>query len=212
MAAPRSLFYSRTTLQKGGESVSDTGGTLPAREGLRAAFAAALRRERDLAGLSASELARRAGLAKSTLSQLEAGQGNPGIETLWALANALAIPVGRLLEAPRAEIEVIRAGSGEGLRSDHADYVARLLSTASAAGRRDIYMIEAEPGEPHRSAPHGLGTREHIVLLSGRALVGPRGSEAELSAGDYIAYPADVAHVFEALAPGTRAVLLIEHR
>jgi transcriptional regulator with XRE-family HTH domain len=192
--------------------VSDTGGTLPAREGLRAAFAAALRRERDLAGLSASELARRAGLAKSTLSQLEAGQGNPGIETLWALANALAIPVGRLLEAPRAEIEVIRAGSGEGLRSDHADYVARLLSTASAAGRRDIYMIEAEPGEPHRSAPHGLGTREHIVLLSGRALVGPRGSEAELSAGDYIAYPADVAHVFEALAPGTRAVLLIEHR
>jgi transcriptional regulator with XRE-family HTH domain len=212
MAAPRSLFYSRTTLQKGDESVSDTGGTLPAREGLRAAFAAALRRERDLAGLSASELARRAGLAKSTLSQLEAGRGNPGIETLWALANALAIPVGRLLEAPRPEVELIRAGEGEGLRSDHADYVARLLSAAPAAGRRDIYMIEAEPGEPHRSAPHASGTREHVVLLSGRARIGPRGSEAELSAGDYIAYPADVAHAFEALAPGTRAVLVIENR
>ncbi|WP_428697342.1 helix-turn-helix domain-containing protein [Stappia sp.] len=185
--------------------------TLPERDGLRAAFAAALRRERGLAGLSASELARRAGLAKSTLSQLEAGQGNPGIETLWALANALAIPVSRLLEVPRSEIEVIRAGAGKGLRSGHADYVARLLSTAPAAGRRDIYMIEAEPGEPHRSPPHAPGTREHVVLLAGRARIGPRGSEAELSAGDYIAYPADVAHVFEALAPGTRAVLLIEH-
>ncbi|WP_306028346.1 helix-turn-helix domain-containing protein [Stappia sp. MMSF_3263] len=192
--------------------MSDPGDNQPERDGLRAAFAAALRSERDLAGLSASALARRAGLAKSTLSQLEAGQGNPGIETLWALANALAIPVGRLLEAPRPEIEVIRAGTGEGLRSGHADYVARLLSTAPAAGRRDIYMIEAEPGEPHRSAPHASGAREHVVLLAGRALVGPRGSEAELSAGDYIAYPADVAHAFEALAPGTRAVMVIEHR
>ncbi|WP_417770007.1 helix-turn-helix domain-containing protein [Stappia sp.] len=192
--------------------MSGPGDALPERDGLRAAFAAALRRERDLAGVSASELARRAGLAKSTLSQLEAGQGNPGIETLWALANALAIPVGRLLEVSRPEIEVIRAGEGGGVRSDHADYVARLLSAAPTAARRDIYMIEAEPGEPHRSVAHAPGTREHVVLLAGRARVGPRGSEVELSAGDYIAYPADVAHVFEALVPGTRAVLLIEYR
>lgn len=191
--------------------MSGPGDALPERDGLRAAFAAALRRERALAGLSASELARRSGLAKSTLSQLEAGQGNPGIETLWALANALAIPVGRLLEAPRPEIEVIRAGEGGGLRSDHADYVASLLSAAPAAGRHDIYMIEAGPGGPHRSLAHAPGTREHVVLLSGRARVGPQGSEVELSAGDYIAYPADVAHFFEALASGTRAVMVIEH-
>ena len=42
-------------------------------------------RERKKAGLSLAEIARRAGIAKSTLSQLEAGQGNPSIETLWAI-------------------------------------------------------------------------------------------------------------------------------
>ena len=44
--------------------------------------------ERERAGMSLAELAR-AGLAKSTLSQLESGTGNPSLETLWALAMAL---------------------------------------------------------------------------------------------------------------------------
>ncbi|MDU6439694.1 MAG: helix-turn-helix transcriptional regulator, partial [Pantoea sp.] len=55
-------------------------------------------RERQRAGLSLAEVARRAGIAKSTLSQLEAGNGNPGIETLWALCVALNIPFARLME------------------------------------------------------------------------------------------------------------------
>ena len=42
-----------------------------------AVIAASLRRERERLGLSQSELAKRAGIAKSTLSQLEAAAGNP---------------------------------------------------------------------------------------------------------------------------------------
>ena len=55
-------------------------------------IAAALRRERARAGVSLTELARRAGIAKSTLSQLESGSGNPSVETLWALGTALGVP------------------------------------------------------------------------------------------------------------------------
>ena len=43
-------------------------------------IAASLRRERRRTGLSLTEVARRAGLAKSTLSQLESGTGNPSLE------------------------------------------------------------------------------------------------------------------------------------
>ncbi|MGH3267186.1 MAG: helix-turn-helix domain-containing protein, partial [Trebonia sp.] len=59
-----------------------------------------LRRERAKTGLSLTELARRAGIAKSTLSQLESGSGNPSLETLWALANALGVPLSRLIDPP----------------------------------------------------------------------------------------------------------------
>ena len=67
----------------------------------REIIAAALRRERDRAGLSLSELAKRAGIAKSTLSQLESGAGNPSVETLWALSVALDVPFARLIEPAR---------------------------------------------------------------------------------------------------------------
>ena len=66
-----------------------------------AAVAASLRRERTRAGLSLAELARRAGVAKSTLSQLEAGTGNPSLETLWALGVALNVPFARLAGLPK---------------------------------------------------------------------------------------------------------------
>ena len=60
-------------------------------------IAQSLVRERTRAGLSLAEVARRAGIAKSTLSQLEAGNGNPSLETLWALCVALDIPFARLM-------------------------------------------------------------------------------------------------------------------
>jgi quercetin dioxygenase-like cupin family protein len=52
---------------------------------------------------------------------------------------------------------------------------------------------------------------EHVVLSAGRALVGVAGEAVELGPGDYICYPGDIRHVFEALAPRTLAVLVSEH-
>ena len=49
-------------------------------------LAANLRALRGQAGLSLSELARRSGIAKGTLSQLESGTGNPTIETVFSLS------------------------------------------------------------------------------------------------------------------------------
>src|SRR6478609_11540262 len=92
-----------------------------------AVIASALRRERERVGLSLSELAKRAGIAKSTLSQLEAGTGNPSVETLWALGVALDVPFARLVDPPRPRVQVIRAGEGPVTHSERADYSATLL-------------------------------------------------------------------------------------
>jgi transcriptional regulator with XRE-family HTH domain len=176
-----------------------------------AVIAASLRRERRRTGLSLTEVARRAGIAKSTLSQLESGTGNPSLETLWALAVALDTPISRLLDPPRPQIEVIRAGEGPTLAAARASYQATLLAACPPTARRDLYRITAEPGQARASDPHMPGVVEHVVLSAGRALVGVTGEPVELGPGDYIRYPADVPHVFEALEPGTHAVLVSEH-
>ncbi|WP_269802744.1 helix-turn-helix domain-containing protein [Actinocorallia populi] len=186
----------------------DTGSS-PA--GIIKTIAAAIRRERERAGLTLTELARRAGLAKSTLSQLESGTGNPSVETIWALGMALGVPFSRLVEPARPRTHLIRAGEGPVTRSQEADYTATLLSSCPPATRRDLYRITAEPGSPRDSRPHQPGTVEHVILSTGRALAGPLDSPVELHPGDYLTYPGDTPHTFAALTPATTAVLAMEH-
>src|SRR5579863_5829691 len=174
-------------------------------------IAASLRRERRRTGLSLTEVARRAGIAKSTLSQLESGTGNPSLETLWAICVALDAPFSRLLDPPRPQILVIRADEGPTVSAAHASYRATLLTASPPGARRDVYRIDAEPGQARASEPHMPGVTEHVVLGSGRALVGVAGEPVEIGPGDYISYPGDLPHVFEALEPRTRAVLVSEH-
>lgn len=174
-------------------------------------IAASLRRERTRAGLSLSELAKRAGIAKSTLSQLEAASGNPSMETLWALGVALNVPFSALIEPPAPSVRVIRADEGPVVHSDQSSYTASLLSAGSPGERRDIYRTWIEPGSVRASEPHIPGSVEHVVVSTGRLKAGPRGEEAELGPGDYMTYRGDVPHSYEALAPGTAFVLVMQH-
>jgi transcriptional regulator with XRE-family HTH domain len=175
-------------------------------------IAASIRRERERAGLSLSELARSAGVAKSTLSQLESGTGNPSLETLWALSVALDVPFSRLVDGPpRPRVTVLRRGEGAAIASERANYVGILLASCPPGARRDIYLLTVEPGPPYESAPHSPGILEHAVIGSGRALVGPVGQAVELGPGDYMCYPGDVPHAVDALEPGTMVVMAQEY-
>lgn len=169
-----------------------------------------LQRERQKTGLSLAEVARRAGIAKSTLSQLESAQGNPSLETLWALCVALDIPFAQLMEPEVNRTQLIRFGEGVTVTSEIAHYKAIMLATCPPATRRDLYLLRVEPGEDRLSKPHPMGSVEHIVLMRGRALVGLVEDPVELSLGDYICYPADQAHIFRALEPDTLALLVSE--
>lgn len=174
-------------------------------------ISSSLRRERGRSGLSLTEVARRAGIAKSTLSQLEAGTGNPSVETLWALAVALDVPFAQLLDPPRPRVQLIRAEEGPSVYSEQADYRATLVASCPPNARRDIYRISVEVGPGRKSEPHMPGVVEHVVLSRGRALVGPIDEPVELGPGDYLAYPGDLPHLFQALEPDTHAVMISEH-
>jgi transcriptional regulator with XRE-family HTH domain len=181
-------------------------------DGISTVIAAALRREREKAGLSLTEVARRAGIAKSTLSQLESGTANPSVETLWSLGVALGVPFSQLVEPPTPPVRVVRAGEGDQIRSTQAHFTGTLLSSGSPGVRRDLYIIRLEPGAVRHAEAHIPGTVEHLVVGGGTIRTGPADSPIELSAGDYAAFRGDVPHSYEALAPNTWLTLMMEHR
>jgi len=174
-------------------------------------IARALRRERERARLSLTELARRAGIAKSTLSQLEGGNGNPSVETLWAIAVALGVPFSRVVDPQPQPVRVIRAGTGPAVPSTEASYTATVLSTCPPGARRDLHVINLEPGASRVAESHLPGTVEHLVIISGRVRCGPVAEEVELGVGDYACFPGDVPHSYTALAEGSAGVLVMEY-
>ena len=173
-------------------------------------IAKSLVRERQRTGLSLAEIARRAGIAKSTLSQLEAGNGNPSLETLWSLCVALDIPFARLLEPQAQKTQVIRCGEGTKVVAEQAHYQAILLAACPPGARRDIYLLLTQPGADRISQPHPPGSIEHIIVTKGKALVGLTEAPEVLGEGDYICYPADQEHIFQALEADTQAILVAE--
>ncbi len=175
-----------------------------------ALIARSIQRERTKANMSLSALAKEAGLAKSTLSQLEAGHGNPSVETLWAIASALNIPFSFLFETASEEKTLIRAGEGEPVSSDQSGFCATLLANCPPGRRRDLYRTSLSVGPCRSAEPHPAGTIEHVLVVSGKVQVGPLSELETLEAGDYFRFPGDVAHSYEALTETAIMILVME--
>lgn len=162
---------------------------------------------RESAGLSLSELARRSGTSKGALSQLEAAGGNPTVETLWALAQALCVPFSDLIAEPAPPaISVTRADEGEWITG--VPISSRLLHRLAAPGVLEVHQIRVEPGPRRLSGAHPPGLTEHIVVHAGRMRVGPAEQPVVLQDGDAATYEADCPHVYEAMELTTGLILM----
>ncbi|HEY8584228.1 MAG TPA: XRE family transcriptional regulator [Capillimicrobium sp.] len=166
---------------------------------LAARIGRVVRQQRVAAGLSVSELARAAGLSKTILGRIEAGDGNPSLDTLWRVSQALHLPMGALIAedaAPR--VRRIAARSGEQLAG--AGGMRTWLVHADAREHRtEVHELGFAAGAEQRTPPHLPGTEEVIVCLRGRLRVGPLGQEEELAAGDAVWFAADAEHRYLAV-------------
>ncbi len=157
-----------------------------------AAVGAQIRRRREQRGMSGSELARRAGLSKATLSQLEAGKGNPTIETLDALAIALRIPLTDLLTRDTDPGPVFVPGT-----KIAADEVGReLLRRISSGHSLELWRLRMPAHTELVGVPHATGTVEHLLVAAGRLIAGPTDAPRPLGAGDLLAFAGDAPHTY----------------
>jgi transcriptional regulator with XRE-family HTH domain len=142
--------------------------------------------------MSQAELARRTGLSKATLSQLEAGLGNPTLDTLDAIAVALAIPLTDLLirhgDPGTVHLPSTIASQDEPTRE--------LLRRISGGHSLEIWRLRLPPNTAIDGAPHAPGTTEHLLIASGSLLAGPADDLRHLKIGDMLAFTGDAPHCY----------------
>lgn len=168
-----------------------------------------VRAGRTARGMSLGELARASGLSKTILARIEAGGGNPSLETLWRLHRALAVPLGALLageEQPR--VHVVRARTGEALHAE-SGMSAWLVHADGQPHRSEVYELALPRGVEKRSEAHLPGTRELVTCLDGRLLAGPASAPAEIEAGDAVWFAADEAHLYRGVTDARAHCLML---
>jgi transcriptional regulator with XRE-family HTH domain len=179
-------------------------------EDLSGAIARALRAHRRARGLSIGELARRAGVSKTLISRLEAGLGNPSVETLWRLAGALDVPLGMLIESEEPPpTRLIDADEGQMVVSE-GGFLGRLILAEGRDHRTEVYELRIGPGVDYEAEPHALDTAELVICVSGSLEVGPKGTEVHLSPGAALWFPADLPHRYRA-EQESRAILVMSY-
>jgi len=157
-----------------------------------------LKRFRKARNLSLDELATKSGVSRAALSQIEGTRTNPTLSVLWKVAVGLGVPFHELLGvSDDGGAKVLRAGDTPPLKSADGRMESRLLSPGGSSPDLEIYELRFLPKAVHRSEPHGRGTVETLIVMTGALRVLVQESEYELLPGDTIFFKADVAHVYE---------------
>jgi transcriptional regulator with XRE-family HTH domain len=175
---------------------------------LNAIVAANVARLRAREGLSLGALATRSGVGKATLSRLEAGQGNPTIETLYALADALSVSLGDLVSEASGPALHVRAADAPELEGVVR---AKVMDRIYGVGLSELLTFTVPAGQRRVAEPHAPGVEEHIVATHGRLTVGPLSAPVTLEPGDLLVFAADVPHVYEAGDEEVRALAVMTY-
>jgi transcriptional regulator with XRE-family HTH domain len=161
-------------------------------------------------GWSLGALAERSGLSKTNVAKIESGDGNPSIETLLRLTEALDITLGALIAVDRPPgTSVLRLADAAFVRSQ-SGLQGRNLWSDGRDRRVETHELLMEPGVDYHSKPHPPGTEELVVCLSGSLEVGPEGHEVELCERDAARFLADRPHRYHS-AGGCVALCLMSH-
>jgi XRE family transcriptional regulator, regulator of sulfur utilization len=161
-----------------------------------------------------AELAKRSGVSRSMLSEIERGNSNPTYGTLWHLTRALDIDLNSLATGAREETSRHIDHQTENLtpliRSADRSCALQILSPASMVSIIEWYLLDFEPKGKLLSDPHAAGTTEHLHCTDGQITVRSGASEVVVRAGETARYPADVAHgLINTGATGAKAFLVV---
>lgn len=149
---------------------------------------------RHARGLTQQELARAAGVPRSTIANLESGSGNPSLAVLVKVSRALGAPIDELLASPRAkvrrwkhaELGAVQRGRGVTMTPLVPEPVPEEL----------LATMDFAPGAVMGGTPHLPGTREYFTMLAGEVVIVVAGEEHALAAGDVLAFPGNVPHSY----------------
>lgn len=165
-----------------------------------------LRTERNL---SLGQLAELCKISKVMLSQIEKGDTNPTINTIWKIANGLKVPYTALLEQQEHENPVIAKADTLMQTDDNDHYRVYCYYENTPQRNFELFQIELDVGHRMVSIGHSSKSREYAMVLSGELTVTTQGQKYVLGPDDAVEFDSSAEHIyFSSGAQLLRAVII----
>lgn len=177
------------------------------------AIGASIRAKREQMGLTQAELARRSGVSKAMLCDVEADRKNPTIRLLGQIALGLGCGISDLLDLEdRPVFTIDRAGDQRVLIDPENQMERRILSRAMVKHGVEVLHYTYPVGSDCEGfPPHPPGSLETAYVLEGHVRLVVGGEPIELSTGDAATYRADLEHSTTNLGDTPARLLYVTH-
>jgi len=155
-----------------------------------------LKRMREERGYSIGKLSEIVQVSKSMLSQIEKGETNPSVGTIWKIANGLRVSFTSLLNEQTDTFNVVRKSSIKKISQEDEKYSLYPYFPYSADKKFEIYSVELEANSEHFSEAHVKGVEEYFMVTKGEIKVLIGTEEIVLRSGDAINFLAEKEHSY----------------
>lgn len=146
--------------------------------------------------LTLDQLAKKSGVSKSILSQIERDLSNPTLATIWRITNALESPLEDVFAVNESQkcFEKLTQNATPEVTSEDSQFRLRILGTLNTVTSIQWYEFIAQSGAELVSDTHGTGSMESITLCTGNLSVKVGDEMQSVSAGETIRFKTDVSH------------------
>jgi transcriptional regulator with XRE-family HTH domain len=154
-----------------------------------------LKRYREKMRKNQGEIASKAGISISMLSQIERGVVSPSIDTLCCVCTALGLEISELFRriAPETPIRIKRTGERLSIRH-HGVLFEQLAASVQSNFPAELLLIEVVPGKQIGLSGSGHEGIEMGYVLEGSALLTVEGKDFLLGKGDSVSFNATLPH------------------
>lgn len=149
---------------------------------------------RHARALTQEGLANAAEIPRSTIANLESGEGNPSLTILVKVAAALDAPIEELLGAPRAKVRHWKAAELTAQKKGRGITTRSLVPEPVPDQMLDV--MHFAPAAVMGGTPHLPGTREYFTCLEGEVIIVVAGDKYVLREDEVLAFPGNVPHSY----------------
>jgi len=152
-----------------------------------------LRNERNL---SLGQLSEVSGLSKAMLSDIEKGNGNPTINTIWKIANGLKVPYTKLMDGIDNKATIIRKSESVVQTGESESYRVYCYYKATPTRNFELFYVELDAKSSNSSIGHSEKAQEYIYIIKGELILHTENGEYTLKNGDSLAFDSSINHTY----------------